>query len=76
MSEKAIISISTFNYNKYPGKDILNKKVVVELPRTTGVSAFIRQPTLHDEMVSMKTLSVQPGSNLDIITETLIFDTN
>lgn len=65
---------STFNFNEYPGKDALTKKVAVELPRTTGVSVFIRQPTLHDEMVAMKTLSVQPGSNIDIITETLIVD--
>ncbi len=65
---------STFNYNEYPGKDVLTKKVAAKLPRTTGVTAFVKQPTLHDEMTSMKILSVQPGSNLDIITETLIID--
>ena len=65
---------STFNYNKYPGNDILEKKVAVDLPRTSGVVCFIRQPTLHDEMVSMRTLSVQPGSNMDVITETLIIE--
>ena len=65
---------STFNFNEYPGKDILTKRIPVELPKTTGVTAFIRQPTLHDEMVAMRTLSVQPGSNMDVITETLILD--
>ena len=65
---------STFNFNEYPGKDVLAKRVPVELPTTAGVTAFIRQPSLHDEMMTMRTLSVQPGSNMDIITETLILD--
>ena len=65
---------STFNFNEYPGKDVLSKKIPVSLPKTTGVTAFIKQPTLYDEMMAMRTLSVQPGSNLDIITETLIID--
>jgi hypothetical protein len=65
---------STFNYNEYPGDDVLTKKIPVELPRTTGVTCFIRQPSLHDEVVGLRTLSVQPGSNMDIITETLIID--
>lgn len=63
---------STFNYNEYPGKDVLTKRLPIELPVTSGVTAFIKQPTLHDEMVSMRTLSVQPKSNMDVITETLI----
>jgi len=65
---------STFNYNQYPGKDILNKKVPVELERTTGVTAFVKQPTLYDEMTAMKTLALQPGSKMDVITETLVID--
>ena len=65
---------STFNFNEYPGDDILTKRIPVELPKTTGVTAFIKQPSLYDEMTSMRTLSVQPGSNIDIITETLIVD--
>jgi hypothetical protein len=65
---------STFNFNEYPSDDILTKRIPVDLPRTTGVVAFIKQPTLYDEMTSMRTLSVQPGSNIDIITETLIVE--
>jgi hypothetical protein len=65
---------STFNYNKYPGKDVLAKRIAVELPRTTGVVCFIKQPSLYDEMVSMRSLSVQPGSNMDVITETLVIE--
>jgi hypothetical protein len=65
---------ATFNMNEYPEKDILSKRIPVELPKTIGVTAFIKQPTLYDEMMAMKTLSVQPGSNMDIITETLIID--
>ena len=65
---------STFNFNEYPGDNILTKRIPVDLPRTTGVVAFIKQPTLYDEMTSMRTLSVQPGSNIDIITETLIIE--
>jgi hypothetical protein len=65
---------STFNFNEYPGDDVLTKRVPVELPRTTGVVAFVKQPSLYDEMTAMRTLSVQPGSNIDIITETLIVE--
>jgi hypothetical protein len=65
---------STFNFNEYPGEDVLTKKVSVDLPKTTGVTAFIKQPTLYDEMMAMRTLSVQADSNMDIITETLIID--
>lgn len=65
---------STFNYNPYPGNDVLTKKVPVELPRTVGVTAFIQQPTLFDEMTSMKTLALQPGAKMDVITETLVID--
>ena len=65
---------STFNFTEYPGNDILTKKIPVELPKTQGVTVFVRQPTLHHETVAMRTLSVQPGSNMDIITETLVID--
>jgi hypothetical protein len=65
---------STFNYDEYPNKDILTKKIPVDLPRTTGVTVYVKQPTLHDEMISMRTLSIQPGSNIDLITEALVID--
>jgi hypothetical protein len=65
---------STFNYKQYPGDDILVKKIPVELEKTIGVTAFIKQPTLFDEMTSMKTLALQPGSKMDVITETLVID--
>ena len=65
---------STFNFIEYPGDDILSKTLPVELRMTKGVTCFIKQPTLYDEMTSMRTLSAQPGSNMDMITETLIID--
>lgn len=65
---------STFNYDPYPGDDILTKQVKVDLPITQGVSAFVRQPTLFDELYSTKELGTRPDMNIDIITETLIVD--
>ncbi|MGD2071936.1 MAG: hypothetical protein PVG65_00395 [Candidatus Thorarchaeota archaeon] len=64
----------TFNMNEYPEKDILKKKINVELPMTPGVSAIVRQPSLFDEMSAYKTLGAQPNANADIITETLVID--
>jgi hypothetical protein len=65
---------STFNFQAYPGDNILNDKFVFELPVTKGVSVTIKQPTLYDEMISIKNLSSRPGSTLDLITETLIIE--
>lgn len=64
----------TFNYNQYPGDDILTNRIKVDLPITKGVSVYVRQPTLEDELVSTKELGQRPDMNLDIITETLIID--
>jgi len=65
---------NTFNYNPYPGDDVLTNQIKVDLPITTGVSAFVKQPTLFDELYSTKELGSRPDMNLDIITETLIVD--
>lgn len=64
----------TFSFNSYPSKDVLSKKVKVDLPVSKGVSVFIKQPTLFDETDAIQKLSSRPGSTMDIITETLIID--
>lgn len=65
---------ATFNFNPYPENDILSKRIRVKLPKTPGVFAIIKQPTLFDEMESIKNNSTRPGSTIDIITETLIIE--
>lgn len=65
---------STFNFNSYPGDNILSEKVTFELPLTKGVFVTIKQPTLFDEMMGIKELGNRPGSTLDIITETLVIE--
>ncbi len=65
---------STFNYNQYSGKDILTKIVKVPLPKSEGVTVHLKQPTLQDEITSIKNLSQRPGTTIEIITETLIID--
>jgi len=62
---------STFNMNPYPdGDNVLTKEHQFELPISKGVFVSIKQPTLFDEMTTLK--SVGLGANTDIITETLI----
>ncbi len=63
---------STFNINTYPNGDILTKEVQVDLPISKGVFAFIKQPTLFDEMTALKSMAIVSGTNMDILTETLI----
>ena len=65
---------STFNYNPYPGKDVLAARAEVKLPATEGVKAVVKQPTLMDELITLKDLAGRPGSSVEIITETLIID--
>ncbi|MHA1816070.1 MAG: hypothetical protein ACTSX1_08700 [Candidatus Heimdallarchaeaceae archaeon] len=65
---------STFNFNPYPGENILGDKKRVELPISKGVFATVRQPTLLDEMHSIGQLSNRPGSTIELITETLIIE--
>jgi hypothetical protein len=57
---------------QYPGNDILSKEVEVNLPVTLGVKAIIKQPSLHDEMIAYKTHGSSVGTDLDLLTETLI----
>jgi len=64
----------TFNFIPYPNEDILIKRIKVELPKSPGVSAYIKQPTLQDEMEAIQSMSSRPGSTMDIITETLIIE--
>jgi len=62
----------TFSMNPYPGKDVLRKEVKVPLKITEGVTAFIKQPSLFDEVTALKTSVNAMGSNTDLITETLV----
>jgi len=62
---------SAFDVLPYKGENILDKRVKVELPVYKGVSAFIKQPTLFDEVDAVSKVS---GSNVDVITQTLIID--
>jgi hypothetical protein len=65
---------STFNFNPYPGDNIIAERINFELPVTKGVFVKIKQPTLFDEVTGIKTLGVRPGTTLDLITETLIIE--
>lgn len=64
----------TFNFNMYPKKDILKKTVEVKLPVSKGVSTWIKQPTLFDELSAISSLGNRPGSTIELITETLVID--
>jgi hypothetical protein len=63
-----------FSIKAYPGDDILTKKVKVNLPLSPGVSCTIKQPTLQEEVESIKSLSGAPGFSMDLLSETLIID--
>jgi len=63
-----------FTFQKYPGNDVLKKRVKTKLPISQGVSAVIRQPTLIDELNAIKGVGAMAASNLDIVTETLVID--
>jgi hypothetical protein len=65
---------STFNFNPYPGEDIIKERAIFELPITKGVIVTLKQPTLFDEMMGIKSLASRPGSTLELITETLIIE--
>lgn len=69
-----IKSSSTFNFIPYPGDDILTKRVEVNLPKTPGVKAIIKQPTLMDEWKGVKELTSTPGFTVENVTETLIIE--
>ena len=65
---------STFNFNAYPGENILAERIRFELPVSKGVFVTLKQPTLFDETMGIKSLSTRPGSSLELITETLIIE--
>jgi len=52
---------STFSFNAYPNDadKIIGKRTTVPLPKTPGVSAILKQPTLADEVFSLKNLSAK-----------------
>ena len=58
----------TFNINEYPGNDVLTKTIKLDLPVSLGVTAYIKQPTLEDEIKLTKEVT---GVN-DASTESLI----
>ena len=64
----------TFNFNPYPEDNILTKRIKIDLPKSKGVSVYIKQPTLEDETESIKRMAQRPGVTMDIITETLIIE--
>lgn len=68
------IKISTaFSINMYPdGDKILTKEIPVDLPIANTVTAFIKQPTLFDEMVTNKVIGSAVAGKTDVLTETLI----
>jgi len=63
-----------FNFKEYPGNDIFEKREIIELPLTTGVTAVIKQPKLSDELEIINRLGSIVSSNLDAISEVLIID--
>jgi len=65
---------STFSFNGYPENDIIGKKIAVPLKISEGVTVYLKQPTLADEINSINDLVSTPGVNLDLITETLVID--
>ncbi len=64
----------TFSYTEFPTNDILTKKVRVPLKLTKNVTAIIKQPSLADEIESMRSLIARPGSSSDTVNEILIID--
>jgi len=65
---------STFNFNAYPGDNVIKDKEKVELPVSKGVFVTVKQPTLFDEISGINQLGNRPGSTIELITETLIID--
>lgn len=65
---------STFNFNTYPGDNVLTDRKRIALPISKGVFATVRQPTLLDELHAIGQLSNRPGSTIELITETLIIE--
>lgn len=62
-----VAASSTFDFNGYPDDNILSAKIKVPLPKSPSVYAILRQPTLFDEINSLKNISAK----IDLITITL-----
>ena len=63
-----------FSFTSYPGDDVLTKRVRVDLPVSKSITAYIKQPTLQDELDALRNLVTLKGTNLDAVTQTLIVD--
>jgi len=63
-----------FSFDSYPGDDVLSKRVKVDLQISKGITAYIKQPSLQDELDALKSLVTLRGTNLDSVTQTLIVD--
>jgi hypothetical protein len=64
----------TFTFNAYPNEDVLLKRIKVDLPKSKGISVWIKQPTLEDEVNAIRSMSSRPGTTMEVITETLIVE--
>ncbi|GIU69032.1 MAG: hypothetical protein KatS3mg002_0268 [Candidatus Woesearchaeota archaeon] len=64
----------TFNFNPYPGDDIISKRISLNLKVLKNVTVVLKQPTLYDEWTAVKDLARNPTMTLDNITETLIIE--
>jgi len=61
----------TLSTNPYPADDILSKQVAVELPMAIGVKAYIKQPTMSDEMEILQRQAVL-SPNVELLTQAMV----
>lgn len=50
---------STFHFNPYPSEDILTKVIKLPLPKSKSVFAYLKQPTLLDEVQAFKSIAAE-----------------
>jgi len=62
----------TFSINAFPDKNVVSKEIKVDLPVSKGVVAFVKQPTLADELEANNQLGTRPGATPELITEILL----
>ena len=73
--QKVNINISDiFAVEMYPGDNVVQKRLKIELPKSKGVFVYIKQPTLKDEMRIVASLGKRPGVNAEILPEIGIID--
>jgi len=65
---------STFNFIEYPHDDILTRKIPLKLDDIQGVTCFVKQPTMFDELTAVKSLGIATDTRLELLTETLVID--